>query len=136
MPKIIAIDYGLKRCGIAVTDDSQIIASPLTTVSANELFPFLKNYFEKNTVEKIILGEPKRLNNTDTHLSQAVRELKIKLEKEFPVREIILIDERFTSKMAGQSMVDFGMNKKQRQNKELVDQISATIILQSYLSRF
>jgi putative Holliday junction resolvase len=132
MGKIIALDYGKKRTGIAVTDDLQIIASGLTTISTNELFSFLKQYFSENDVEAIVLGEPKRLDGTDTHSSHDVRKLKEKLGTEF-VLPIHMVDERFTSKMAFQTMIDSGLKKKQRQNKALVDEISATIILQSFL---
>jgi putative Holliday junction resolvase len=132
MGKIIALDYGKKRTGIAVTDDLQIIASGLTTISTNELFSFLKQYFSENDVEAIVLGEPKRLDGTDTHSSHDVRKLKEKLGTEFAL-PIHMVDERFTSKMAFQTMIDSGLKKKQRQNKALVDEISATIILQSFL---
>jgi putative pre-16S rRNA nuclease len=132
MSKIIALDYGSKRTGIAVTDDLQIIASGLTTVGTDELVPFLKKYFSENDVEAIVLGEPKRLDGTDTHSSQAVRSLHDKLGTTFG-KPIYMVDERFTSKMAFQTMIDSGLKKKQRQNKALVDEISATIILQSYL---
>jgi putative Holliday junction resolvase len=133
MGKIIAIDYGKKRSGIAVTDELQIIASGLTTVNTKELLSFLKHYFIENTVDEIILGLPKRLNNEATHNTLPVIKLKEKLEQIFPNNKVILVDERFTSKMAFQTMIDSGMKKKQRQNKALVDEISATIILQSYM---
>jgi putative holliday junction resolvase len=133
MPKIIAVDYGLKRCGIAETDPSQIIASGLTTVDTKEIFKFLTDYFQKNKAEEIVLGEPKRMDTSDTHNSQPVRDFKKKLEELFPDKKVHLVDERFTSKMAFQTMIDGGLSKKQRQNKALVDQISATIILQSFL---
>ncbi|MBI3136798.1 MAG: Holliday junction resolvase RuvX [Bacteroidetes bacterium] len=133
MPKIIAVDYGLKRCGIAETDPSQIIASGLTTVDTRDIFKFLTGYFQKNQAEAIVLGEPKRMDTSDTHNSQPVRDFKKKLEELFPDKKIYLVDERFTSKMAFQTMIDGGLSKKQRQNKALVDQISATIILQSFL---
>ena len=133
MPKIIAIDYGLKRCGIAATDDLQIIASGLTTIDTKEIFNFLKNYFEKNKVEAIVLGEPKRMDTSDTHNSQPVREFRKKIEELFPDKKVHMVDERFTSKMAFQTMIDGGLSKKQRKNKALVDEISATIILQSFM---
>ncbi|MEX1002156.1 MAG: Holliday junction resolvase RuvX [Crocinitomicaceae bacterium] len=132
MAKIIAVDYGSKRTGLAVTDDLQIIASGLTTVATQDLFTYLKDFFEKNEVEAIVLGEPKRLDGSDTHSSVDVRKLKEKLGTTFAV-PIHMIDERFTSKMAFQTMIDSGLSKKQRRNKALVDEISATIILQSYL---
>jgi len=133
MGKLIAIDYGKKRTGIAVTDELQIIASGLTTVDSKTLFSFLKDYFSKHMVDDIILGFPKRLNNEPTHNTLPVLQLKDKLEKEFPTYKVHLVDERFTSKMAKQTMIDSGLKQKARQNKALVDEISATIILQSYM---
>lgn len=132
MPKFLALDFGSKRTGIAVTDDSKIIASGLTTVDTKQLFTFLKDYFSKNDVTDIILGEPKRLDGTATHSSEAVAKLYEKLKTTFG-KPVHLVDERFTSKMAFQTMIDSGLKKKQRQNKALVDEISATIILQSYM---
>lgn len=135
MGRIVALDFGLKRTGIAMTDELQIIASPLTTVDSAELMVFLKDLVLKNKVDTIVLGEPKRLNNEDTHITQNVYLLKEALEKEFPVQKIELVDERFTSKMAMQSMIDGGLKKKQRQEKGALDSISATIILQSYMNQ-
>jgi putative pre-16S rRNA nuclease len=132
MAKIIALDYGTKRTGIAVTDDLQIIASGLTTVKTHDLFTFLKDYLSKNDVEAFVLGEPKRLDGSETDSSAHVRGLYKKLGTTFEL-EVHMVDERFTSKMAFQTMIDSGLKKKQRQNKGLVDEISATIILQSYL---
>jgi putative Holliday junction resolvase len=129
------LDFGLKRTGIAMTDELQIIASPLTTVDSAELMVFLKDLMLKNQVDTIVLGEPKRLNNQDTHITQNVYLLKEALEKEFPFQKIELVDERFTSKMAMQSMIDGGLKKKQRQEKGALDSISATIILQSYMNQ-
>lgn len=133
MNRILAIDFGLKRTGIAITDEANIIASPLTTVDSKDLMLFLKETVVKSKVGTIVLGEPKRLNNEDSHITENVRMLKTALEKEFPVQKIVLMDERFTSKMAFQSMIDSGMKKKQRQEKGTVDMISAAIILQSYM---
>lgn len=135
MGRIVALDFGLKRTGIAMTDELQIIASPLTTVDSAELMFFLKDLLLKNKVDTIVLGEPKKLNNEDTHITQNVYLLKEALEKEFPVQKIELVDERFTSKIAMQSMIDSGMKKKQRQEKGTVDRISAAIILQSYMNQ-
>jgi putative Holliday junction resolvase len=135
MGRIVALDFGLKRTGIAMTDELQIIASPLTTVDSAELMAFLKNLLLKNKVDTIVLGEPKRLNNEDTHITQNVYLLKEALEKEFPLQKIELVDERFTSKMAMQSMIDGGLKKKQRQEKGALDSISAAIILQSYMNQ-
>lgn len=134
MNRILAIDFGLKRTGIAITDEANIIASPLTTVDSKDLMTFLKETVAKSKVGTIVLGEPKRLNNEDSHITENVRLLKTALEKEFPAQKIVLMDERFTSKMAFQSMIDSGMKKKQRQEKGTVDMISAALILQSYMA--
>ena len=134
MGKILAIDFGLKRTGLAITDENKIIASGLTTVESKEMMNFLIKLTQKEVIETIILGEPKRLNNEDSHITANVRLLKEALEKQFPKITIKLIDERFTSKMAFQTMIDSGLKKNQRKNKALVDEISATIILQSYMS--
>ncbi|CEN51391.1 Holliday junction resolvase RuvX [Capnocytophaga canis] len=135
MYRILAIDYGVKRCGIAVTDPMQIIASGLTTVATNELLQFLKKYINEENVREIIVGKPKRMNNEDSDIEALILNFIKKLTSEFPELTILREDERFTSKMAFQTMIDSGMKKKQRQNKELIDEISATIILQSYLNR-
>ncbi|CEN46062.1 Holliday junction resolvase RuvX [Capnocytophaga canis] len=135
MYRILAIDYGVKRCGIAVTDPMQIIASGLTTVATNELLQFLKKYINEENVREIIVGKPKRMNNEDSDIEALILNFIKKLTTEFPELTILREDERFTSKMAFQTMIDSGMKKKQRQNKELIDEISATIILQSYLNR-
>ncbi|MBP6090385.1 MAG: Holliday junction resolvase RuvX [Crocinitomicaceae bacterium] len=136
MGKILAIDFGLKRTGIAITDASNIIASPLTTVDSIQLMTFLIDIVKKENVTTIVMGDPKRLNNEATHITENVYLLKEALEKQFPSVKIELMDERFTSKMALQSMIDGGMKKKQRQEKGMIDQISAAIILQSYLAQF
>lgn len=135
MPRILAIDYGLKRTGLAVTDPLQIIANGLTTVESPKLINFLKDYFKKEEVEMIIIGEPKNWDDTDTHATPLVKKIVEKLKKEFPQTPITLVDERFTSKMASRAMIDMGMKKKQRRNKALVDEIAATIMLQEYLER-
>ena len=132
MARIIALDYGSKRTGVAVTDELQIIASGLTTVETSSLFKFLETYFKENEVESIVLGEPKKLDGTETHSSQDVAKLKVKLEDKFK-KPVFLVDERFTSKMAFQTMIDSGLKKKARRNKALIDEISATIILQSFM---
>ena len=133
MGRILAIDFGKKRTGIAVTDELQIIASGLTTVNTDDLIPFLKEYISKNKVELFVVGKPKQMNNTDSESEALILPFLIKLEKQIPQIPLLRIDERFTSKMAFQTMIDGGLNKKQRRNKALVDEISATIILQSYL---
>ena len=132
--RILAFDFGEKRTGIAVTDELQIIASGLTTVDTKKIFSFLTAYLKKETVELFIVGEPKQMNNTASESEQFIQPFVKKLSTTFPKIPIKRIDERFTSKMAFQSMIDSGLKKKQRQNKALVDEISATIILQTYLS--
>ncbi len=133
MARILAIDYGVKRTGIAVTDELQIIASGLTTVATAELLPFLKKYFSEENVELVLLGEPKQMNNMVSQSEEIIREFLKKFRELFPEKELKRVDERFTSKMAVQTMIDSGLKKKKRQNKALVDEISATIILQTYL---
>ncbi|MFL0093359.1 Holliday junction resolvase RuvX [Tenacibaculum maritimum] len=133
MGRILAIDFGKKRTGIAITDDLQIIASGLTTVNTNELIPFLKGYVQKETVELFLIGKPKQMDNTDSESEVLILPFIEQLSKEFPNLPIERVDERFTSKMAFQTMIDSGLSKKQRRNKALIDEISATIILQSYL---
>ncbi len=133
MPRILCIDYGLKRSGIAVTDPLQIIATGLTTIDSPQLISFLKNYFLQETVELIIIGEPKNLDNSDTHGTPLVKQVIKKLEKEFPFIPVKTVDERYTSKMAKQAMIDMGMKKKDRRNKRTVDEIAATIMLQEYM---
>lgn len=133
MARILCIDYGLKRSGIAVTDPLQIIATGLTTVSSTELISFLKKYFQQEDVELIVVGEPKNLDNSDTHATPLVNALIIKLKKEFPNIPLKTVDERFTSKMAKQAMIEMGMKKKERRNKATVDEIAATIMLQEYM---
>lgn len=133
MARILAIDYGQKRTGIAVTDELQIIASGLTTVNTKELISFLKEYVSKENVELFLIGEPKQKDGSSSEIELLIEPFLKKLTKEFPDIEIKRFDERFTSKLAFQSMIDGGLKKKQRQNKALVDKISATIILQDYL---
>jgi putative Holliday junction resolvase len=135
MPRILAIDYGKKRCGIAVTDNEQIIATALTTVPANELLAFLKDYLKSEQVIRFVIGEPKDLQGGITHSTIPVANFVTLLEKEFPAIPITMIDERFTSKMASQAMFMSGKSKKQRQDKGQIDQVSAVIILQDYMSR-
>lgn len=133
MGRILALDFGKVRTGIAVTDELQIIASGLKTVATNELLTFLKTYIQKENVELILLGKPKQMDNTDSESEVLIQPFLERLEKNFPKIPIKRVDERFTSKMAFQTMIDSGLKKKQRRNKALVDEISATIILQSYL---
>jgi len=133
MARILAIDFGTKRTGIAVTDELQIIASGLTTVNTKDLLVFLKNYVAKETVELFVVGEPKQMDNSASESETYIIKFIAKLEKTIPNIPIKRIDERFTSKMAFQTMIDSGLKKNQRKNKALVDEISATLILQSYL---
>lgn len=133
MGRIIAIDYGLKRSGIAVTDPLKIIANGLTTVDSKEIMLFLEDYFSKETVECIVVGYPSRLNGEPTHATPLVEEFILELQKKFPTIPLKKIDERFTSKIALQTMITAGLKKKDRQNKATIDKVSATIILQAYL---
>ena len=135
MSRIISIDYGLKRTGLAVTDPIQIIATGLTTVESKQLIPFLKNYFSKEDVELIIIGEPKNWDDSDTHATPLVEKCIKNIAKNFPSIPIIRVDERYTSKMAQDAMLEMGMNKKKRRDKKLVDEIAATIMLQEYMQR-
>lgn len=132
--RILAIDYGEKRTGIAVTDELQIIASGLTTIQTKNIFSFLTEYLKNEKVELFVVGEPKQMNNKPSDSEQLIASFVKKLKTTFPKILIKRIDERFTSKMAFQTMIDSGLTKKQRQNKALIDEISATIILQSYLN--
>lgn len=134
MARILAIDYGQKRTGIAVTDELQIIASGLTTVDTNKLINFLKEYTGNENVEMFLVGEPKQKDGTPSESEALIKQFLLKLEKEFLEIPVKRMDERFTSKLAFQSMIDGGLKKKQRQNKALIDEISATIILQDYLN--
>lgn len=133
MGRLLAIDYGSKRCGIAVTDEMQIIASGLTTVDTKKLITFLKTYCKDESVELFLIGLPKQMNNELSESEPLILKFIEILKKQIPLIPIERVDERFTSKMAFQTMIDSGLKKKQRQNKALVDEISATLILQSYL---
>ncbi len=135
MPRILAIDYGQKRTGIAVTDELQIIASGLTTVPSDTALAFLKDYFEKENVMKVLIGEPKQMNGQPSESTPVIEAFVEKFKATFPDMPLVRVDERFTSKMAFQTMIDSGLSKKQRQNKGLIDEISATIMLRDYLSR-
>ena len=135
MARIIAIDYGSKRVGIAVTDELQIIASGLTTVHSTEIIAFLEDYFSKNEVECIVVGEAKNLQNNPAESAKVIEPFVKHLSRKFKDKKIARVDERFTSKMAFQTMIDSGLKKKARRNKALVDEISATIILQSYMEQ-
>ncbi len=133
MARILCIDYGLKRTGIAVTDPLQIIATGLTTLHSKELIPFLKNYFTKEQVELILIGWPTNWDDSSTHATPLVEKCIKDLQKNFPAMPVIKVDERYTSKMAKAAMLEMGMKKKDRRNKAFVDEIAATIMLQEYL---
>ena len=135
MARILSIDYGGKRTGIAVTDPFQIIATGLTTVNTHDLWPFLKKYFTDEVVEKVIIGMPVNWDESDTHATPLVAAFVKKFKKDYPALPIEEVDERYTSKMAKQSMLDSGMKKKDRRDKRNVDVIAATIILQEYMPR-
>jgi len=135
LARILALDYGRKRTGIAVTDELQLIASGLTTVRTHDLMVFLKKYLTDESVECIIVGEPKQMNNTPSESEAFIKPFLKQLSKVFPNMPVERQDERFTSKLAFQTMIDSGLKKKQREDKALVDEISATIILQAYLNR-
>jgi putative Holliday junction resolvase len=134
MARILSIDYGLKRTGIAVTDDFQIIASGLTTIPSTDIIAFLKTYFSKENVETVLIGEPKQMNGLPSESTEIIEKFISQFHTEFPNMKMERIDERFTSKMAFQTMIDSGLKKKQRQNKGLIDEIAATILLQDYLN--
>ncbi|MBI3509625.1 MAG: Holliday junction resolvase RuvX [Bacteroidetes bacterium] len=136
MPRIIAIDYGTKRCGIAVSDPLRIIANGLTTVHSKDIISFLENYFSEEETDTIVVGMPKRMSGEETHASAPVKNFVAVLKKKFPGMKIELVDERFTSKIAKRAILETGAKKKDRQKKELVDKISAVIILQSYMESF
>ena len=133
MARILAIDYGGKRTGIAVTDPLQIIATGLTTISSQDLIPFLKKYLQEEAVELIVIGLPKNWDESDTHGTPLARKAIEKVKKEFPLIPVKDVDERYTSKMAKDAMLAMGMKKKDRRDKKIVDEIAATIMLQEYL---
>lgn len=135
MPRILAIDFGTKRIGIAVTDPLQMIANPFKTVTNEEALPFLKTYLSKESVETIVIGEPKHLDGSASGPQESITNFVRAVEKAFPTVKIVRVDERFTSKLAFGAMVDGGASKKQRQDKSLIDTLSAVIILQSYMEQ-
>ena len=135
MPRIMAIDYGGKRTGIAVTDPLQIIATGLTTIESKELIPFLKKYLAAEEVERIIIGDPRNWDDSETHATPLVAAAIKEIQKNFPQLPVEKVDERYTSVMAKQTMLQSGLKKKARQNKALVDEIAATILLQEWLGR-
>ncbi len=133
MGRILALDYGSKRTGIAITDEMKLIASGLTTVATSELMEFLKKYIASEKVALVLVGEPKQKDGTHSNIEQEIQKFLKKFTNVFPDLEVKRVDERYTSKMAFQTMIDSGLKKKQRRNKALIDEISATIILQEYL---
>jgi len=135
MARLLALDYGTKRVGIAITDEFQMIASGLCTIRAHDCMDFLKDYLSKESVSDIVIGLPKDLNNKKTDATPYVKGFAKQIRKEFPDLDVHFIDERFTSKIAFQSMIDGGLKKKDRQNKALVDEVSATLILQSFMEQ-
>ena len=135
MGRVLSIDYGYKRTGIAVTDEDRIIASGLTTVPTHTLMDFLEKYFTKEQVDEIVVGLPVQMNNTPSETEPQIKGFIRKFQKRFPKIPVHRVDERFTSMMAQQTMIDSGLKKMKRQNKGLVDEISATIILQTFLNK-
>jgi len=133
MGRVLAIDYGNKRVGLAVTDPLKIIATRLTTVSANEIWNFLSDYFAREDVEMVLVGYPRQLNNEPSEAIRYINPFLRKFQQVYPEMPLKQMDERFTSQMAFQTMIDAGVKKKDRQNKATIDGVSATIILQSYL---
>lgn len=136
MGRILSIDYGKKRTGLAVSDPLRIIATGLTTVETPKLMAYLKDYILKENVTEVIVGMPTNMDDSDTHATPLVRQFIAQFKKTFPLLPITEVDERYTSKMATQAMLDMGLKKKQRQNKSLVDEIAATIMLQDYMRKF
>ncbi len=135
MKRILAIDYGRKRVGLAVTDPLQIIANRLTTVPTHTLWDYLENYFATEPIECLVVGYPRQMNNEASESVRYINPFLKRFQKKYPEIPVELVDERFTSKMAFQAMIDGGLKKKARQNKETVDAISATLILQTYLEQ-
>jgi putative Holliday junction resolvase len=135
LSRVLAIDYGAKRTGLAVTDELQLIASGLTTIATDRLMEFLTDYLKKESVSVIVVGKPNQMDGTESQSEVLIKPFLINLKKKFPGIDIERIDERFTSKIAAQSLIETGVKKKRRRNKELLDEISATLILQSYLDR-
>ncbi len=134
MGRIMAIDYGKKRTGLAVTDPVRIIATALTTVATPTLLPYLKDYCAREEVDLFVVGEARHMDGTPSESMQYIEPFVEELKRTFPDKEVARVDERFTSKMAFQTMIDSGLRKKQRRDKGMIDQIAATIILQSYMS--
>jgi putative Holliday junction resolvase len=135
MSRILAIDFGLKRCGIAITDENNIIASPLETIDSQKLIPYLMTVIEEKGIGTIVIGDPKKMDNSDTHITANVRLFESELKELFPTINVVKYDERFTSIMASQTLSLGGAKRKQKHTKENLDKISAAILLQSYMKR-
>lgn len=135
MSRILAIDYGQKRCGLAVSDPLKIIANGLTTVASHELFDFISNYMKVESVDTIVIGLPKQTTGAVSESMKYIQPFANRLKNSFPNMPIVWVDERYTSKMAFQTMIDGGLKKSDRRDKALIDQISATIILQTYMEQ-
>ena len=136
MGRLLAIDYGEQRVGLAVSDNSQVIATKLTTVSTLEIFPFLEGYLKKEDVDLIVVGNPKQMDNTPSEVSGKVKVFIDNLSKIFPDKDIYMIDERYTSKMASQTIAKSGLRKKKRQEKGLIDSVAAVLILQDFMKMY
>lgn len=135
MPRILAVDYGMKRTGLAVTDELQIIASPLDTVETTKLFDFLEKYFSANTVQEIVVGQPVKMHGEEGSVEPEIQKFIQKFNAKFPAIPVFRQDERFTSLMASRAILDSGVKKKKRQEKGLIDKVSAALILQGYMER-
>ena len=136
MPRLLAIDYGVRRTGLAVTDELQLIASGLSTIETPQLMDYLARYFATENVSTVLIGEPKQMNGQPSQSAPLIEAFVAQFAQQFPDKKIVRVDERFTSKMAVQTLIDSGLRKKQRQNKALLDEVAATILLQDYLVRF
>jgi putative holliday junction resolvase len=134
MARILSIDYGIKRTGIAITDEMQMIASGLTTIPTTEIYNFLIHYFQTEKVSTVIIGEPKQMNGEPSESAIYIEDFIKNFQIKFPNMPLVKVDERFTSKMAFQTMIESGLKKNQRKNKALIDEIAATILLQDYLN--
>jgi len=133
MGRIVAIDYGAKRCGVAATDPLQIIAGAIATIETKQILTYLKDYLSKEQVDVLVVGKPMRLDGSDTHSTAAAEKFVTSLRQLFPTQQVEQIDERFTSAIAQRSLLEMGLKKKDRQKKENIDQVSAALILQTYL---
>ena len=135
MARLLCIDYGLKRIGIAVSDPLQVIASPLDVISPGKLMNYISDYINQNEVEAIVLGYPSRLDNSDNHITARVRNIATEIKRPFPSIQVHLHDERFTTSIAMKSMIEGGVKKKDRRDKKIIDKVSAAIILQAFMQQ-